>query len=456
MPLVSLGLADADAPQCSICSNAETGVARAKEFIQRQLHHLTLMSQTPPSHASMNVPKKFSKNTDIGHTRAPPTTGFSEQMLDPVLHDTSQAKFQLIRVHSSANKEDRDEEENEDDKNNEDDEDNENDGDNPNNGDKENVGPEGEMREQEICWGEVGFSREELPSCTRLPPSRCLTPEFEFTFSHDKDNTAAQTSLTNSTRRPGMESQGPSSYVQQHDTSQGLPDPMRSNKPTQCSKVQGSKKPSNGPKPTQLAWYRPCWKSFLEDVKGKCHTIHTSENPFLTLVKDLSVSVAEVLVAVLITWDKDGKKFEDGIWPEHKPDMERLKTVMSIVPVQYSLIPPPSVPAQQSAGWIKTAAVALLENSLFLCHGVDRMFNCILDGLKKNGNGKYYPKFTANEYGPIYRKMLQLLSDIMKDCYHGPVMLAQLWEWAQAGWAKLLKVDGDVGASHDHLQIFLD
>ncbi|KAG1883164.1 hypothetical protein F4604DRAFT_1921071 [Suillus subluteus] len=111
--------------------------------------------------------------------------------------------------------------------------------------------------------------------------------------------------------------------------------------------------------PLNLAWYGPCWKSFLEDAKGECRMEHALENPFPTLVNDLPASVTEVLVAVLVTWDQDGKKFEAGIWPEQKPNMAQLlyndlatwrsdlkKSAISIAPVQYSLIPPPSVPAQ--------------------------------------------------------------------------------------------------------------
>jgi hypothetical protein len=37
---------------------------------------------------------------------------------------------------------------------------------------------------------------------------------------------------------------------------------------------------------------------------------------------------------------------------------------------------------------------------------------------------------TAREYGPIYSKMVQVLDNILQDLYHGPKLLAQLWEWA--------------------------
>jgi hypothetical protein len=89
-----------------------------------------------------NISKKFLKNTNIGHTAAcsvaPPTTGFSDQMLDPVLHDTNRAKFQLTGVHSGTDGEDREDDGDDDDY----DDDNEDNGDNTNDRDEENIDPE--------------------------------------------------------------------------------------------------------------------------------------------------------------------------------------------------------------------------------------------------------------------------------------------------------------------------
>ncbi|KAG2362825.1 hypothetical protein BDR07DRAFT_1609203, partial [Suillus spraguei] len=38
--------------------------------------------------------------------------------------------------------------------------------------------------------------------------------------------------------------------------------------------------------------------------------------------------------------------------------------------------------------------------------------------------------------------MLQIIKDTLKDKYHGPRLLAQLREWAEAGWAENIKLDG--------------
>lgn len=61
-------------------------------------------------------------------------------------------------------------------------------------------------------------------------------------------------------------------------------------------------------------------------------------------------------------------------------------------------------------------------------------FHCIFQGLKQNGNGKCYSKFTSKEYESIFHSMLALLDDIMKDPYHGPKLVQQLREWAKVGW----------------------
>lgn len=53
----------------------------------------------------------------------------------------------------------------------------------------------------------------------------------------------------------------------------------------------------DGPKPTLLAWYRPHWKSFLEHTKGECCVEHTLD--------DLPGLVTEVLIAILVVWNKE-------------------------------------------------------------------------------------------------------------------------------------------------------
>ena len=73
-----------------------------------------------------------------------------------------------------------------------------------------------------------------------------------------------------------------------------------------------TKRPTDGQKPTQLAFYPARWKSFLEDAKGECRAQHAIENPFPNLVEDLTGSITESLTTVLVKWNRDGKQFESG------------------------------------------------------------------------------------------------------------------------------------------------
>ncbi|KAG0692725.1 hypothetical protein DFH29DRAFT_882122 [Suillus ampliporus] len=229
-------------------------------------------------------------------------------------------------------------------------------------------------------------------------------------------------------------------------------------------------------------------RSSSEDMKGECRVEHAIENPFPTFVDGLSGSVHEVLTASLVQWLECGQQVEGNIWPNHKPDMAKLlfedlstwhsdlkKTTISIMPSMYDLIPPSYIPPQEHATWVQEHAATLLEESLFLRNGVDSLgktrnvaypalreatisffytgsyrvarrrpnifreqlpleclalFNCVLDGLVKNGNGKSYPNFSAKEYKAIYTKMVKLLNDIKGHPYHGPKLAKQLHSWS--------------------------
>jgi hypothetical protein len=98
-----------------------------------------------------------------------------------------------------------------------------------------------------------------------------------------------------------------------------------------------------GPKTTQLSWYGPHWKSFLEYTKGECCALHAIKNPFPKFIDDLPGSVNEALMFSLVEWLEGGKQVEEGIvhsfiftsrhftqgsllgvWPDHKHDMTKL------------------------------------------------------------------------------------------------------------------------------------
>jgi hypothetical protein len=73
-----------------------------------------------------------------------------------------------------------------------------------------------------------------------------------------------------------------------------------------------AKELGDGPRATQLGWYGPQWKSFLEVTKSECHAQHTIENPFPKLAKDLTGSINKILMALLIEWLEGGQQVEEG------------------------------------------------------------------------------------------------------------------------------------------------
>ncbi|KAG1771585.1 hypothetical protein EV702DRAFT_1048936 [Suillus placidus] len=244
----------------------------------------------------------------------------------------------------------------------------------------------------------LGFSKESLPSQPRVTCH--LTPEFDFQYSRNEDDTAAQMSINKSTVansqsslpvQRNSDSQGsldpptgaqqqqcsePSDVLEHHHKKNGwprLPDPESLellHQLAECADDQQApqrnrktKQSDDGPKPTLLAWYGPRWKSFLEHTKGECRVEHTLEDPFPTFVDDLPRSVTEVLIATLVAWDKEGKHFE----------AELKKTAIGLAPLVYSLIPPASVPPQERATWVKSAVSQLLAESKFLRFGLDEL-----------------------------------------------------------------------------------
>ncbi|KAG1852364.1 hypothetical protein C8R48DRAFT_777531 [Suillus tomentosus] len=471
-----------------------------------------------------------------------PRSVFLEQNLDPALcqeDDAVRAQYRL-RLLGSEEHSDSKGSSSSDDSDNSDDEDadEEDDGKDEEEGDNNNT----VKGSQDFGWGEVGQHQKEHPGFLEdaLPSqpavARALTPEFEFQYSRDEDDVIAQTSLDKTSRNksskgppdssPGLQGQRsqhmetitskPNDVLQCHHKKNGkprLPEPESlklldqvTESSVQPSKNKKSRSSHGGPTPDQLSWYRPRWKSFLEDAKAECRAQHALENLFPTLVKNLPGTITEVLVAVLVVWDTNGKQFEagkglarakiqyDSLYDDLSTWRSDLKkTAISTVPVSYSLVPPLSVPVQECAAWIEHAAAELIKGSFFLRFGVDEQgrtrnfahpalretvisffytgpyriarrmpeifrmelplsclalvaaaFNCVLDGLAKNGHGKSYPNFSTKDYGPIYRWMLELLKCILEDAYHGPRLAAAM------------NLEGVVEARHDHLQILLD
>ncbi|KAG2056813.1 hypothetical protein BDR06DRAFT_969821 [Suillus hirtellus] len=317
---------------------------------------------------------------------------------------------------------------------------------------------EGNVEDQEVRWGAAhgrltahpGFSKEVEPSQPWV--TTALSTDFKFQHSCDEDGNMADKNLAAGTSSD--DDNIPDDVLQLHHKQNGhphLPNPVVLNLLHQAETKPPDSKPSDtnikarkvsakitgeGPKATQLEWYGPRWKRFLEEMKGECHVQHMIENPFLTFVDNLSGTIPEILTASLVQWLKSGQQVKGNIWPDYKPEMAKLlfedlstwhldlkKIAISITPSMYDLVPPSHVPPQERAMRPEVLCEQLpLECLALVC----TVFNCILNGLVKNGNGKLYLKFSAKEYKSISIKMVGLLNDIIQDPYHGPKLVEQL------------------------------
>ncbi|KAG2146608.1 uncharacterized protein EDB93DRAFT_1250891 [Suillus bovinus] len=240
--------------------------------------------------------------------------------------------------------------------------------------------------DKHIGWGAVGarhsmhpgFSGEEQPPQPQVVSA--LLPDFEFQYSHDEDDQVAKKMLAvngnssdSSSSMDNRNSPKPKDVLKLHYKKNGhprMPDPElldllqsaetntgKSKANTQVVKGTVKSKEVEGPNATQLDWYGPHWRSFLEDTKGGCHVQQALENPFPKLIDDLPVSITESLSVLLIQWLKNGRQVEADVWPAHKPDMARLlyddlatwcsdlkKIAIAITPSVYNLVPPATIP----------------------------------------------------------------------------------------------------------------
>ncbi|KAG1879923.1 hypothetical protein F4604DRAFT_1997796 [Suillus subluteus] len=261
-------------------------------------------------------------------------------------------------------------------------------------------------------WGASCGRHTSHPGFPQEPPQppqnpRPLTPEFEFEYSRDegkgnaaaalasmqpkrnvqylRDEGNATTNLTSAQPKPK-----PTDVLKQHQKKNGrhcLPDPGHLEILHQQSEinVQHEAPPSRSEvKPTQLGWYKSGWKSFLEEAKGECRTVHALDNSFPNLIKDLPGSITEVLTSLKTKWEKTRKQVESGVWPVQQSNMARLlyddlttwrselkKVVISLVLRMLDLVPPAEVPAHEHSTWVQNEALELRIDSLFLQNGYD-------------------------------------------------------------------------------------
>ncbi|KAG1788471.1 uncharacterized protein HD556DRAFT_1447868 [Suillus plorans] len=423
------------------------------------------------------MPKAPTTSTSVMHQA---DTNFDKN-LDPALWSTADVCLESRDTASESSDSETTDDGDESDDNNKD----------SSSGDDDNVGQDAHG-DQEVGWGAAygchsahpGFLKEAQSSQPLI--TTALPTDFEFQHSRDEDDNAAMKSLvadvtssTDNASTPVV----PADVLHLHHKRNGRPRPPN---PVILDFLRQAETKDLKSKPK----VKSKSKSFLEYVKGECHVQHAIENPFPKFVDNLPGSVNEALMSSLVEWLEGGSLL--GVWPDRKHDMAKLlyedlsmwrsdlkKIVTSIAPSLYDLILPSDIPPQERAAWVEEAVTMLLEDSAFLRYGVDELgktqnaahpalreaviaffytgshrvtrrrpdifqkqlpleclalVNCVLDGLKRNGNGKSIPKFTSKEYGALYESMFKLLRQLMDDPYHGPKLVRQLCSWAKAGW----------------------
>ncbi|KAG1883385.1 hypothetical protein F4604DRAFT_1920586 [Suillus subluteus] len=344
--------------------------------------------------------RKIATGPGVADLVAPPA-GFLYQNIDPALRGIHLVELRSAEadISSDAGSKD-DDDEDEGDEEDEDEEDEEED-------------EEEEISHQQIGWGgglvDVTLNIQDFLGMN--PPHNLeslvhLHQNLISSIPCDEDDVVAQTSVSRTANpfhavQPAVQqftdasltqpqpqevqvtTTQPDDVLRRHHKRNGqphLPDPETLELLHQVEKL-------DGPRPTQLAWYGPRWKCFLEDAKGECRAQHALENPFPALVADLPSS--------------DGKQFEAGehLFPltlnhlilqfrdlatikiQHGSAVVRRSCNLAIrfeeircepgAPIILTHSPRLRSPFTERAKWVEHTAAALLEGSLFLRFGLD-------------------------------------------------------------------------------------
>ncbi|KAG2738820.1 hypothetical protein P692DRAFT_20882270 [Suillus brevipes Sb2] len=210
--------------------------------------------------------RKIATGPSVADSVAPPA-GFLDQNIDPALRGIHPVELRSAEADVSSDDDNKDD---------------------------DDKGDEEEISHQQIGWGGGGGGGGGLVDVAlniQTSVSRTANPSMR---SNQRSN-SSQAPPDGSLRQPQevqVTMSQPDDILRRHHKKNGqprLPDPETlellhqvesdTDQPTQRSKPKRSRK-LDGPKPTQLAWYGPRWKCFLEDAKGECRAQHALENPF--------------------------------------------------------------------------------------------------------------------------------------------------------------------------------
>ncbi|KAG1796564.1 hypothetical protein EV424DRAFT_1546969 [Suillus variegatus] len=179
-------------------------------------------------------------------------------------------------------------------------------------GDTDNEEEEEDHVDNGVSWGAAhghmtahpGFSKEDIPSQPHV--TLAYPTNFNFQHSHNEGDNNMERLIGNNISSTDDIMNKPAEPKPEDllcHTKTKLPKSSDMKVNTESGQA---KEPGDGPKATQLGWYGPRWKNFLKDTKSECRAQHVIENPFPKLMKDLTGSVNEVLMASLVEWLEGG------------------------------------------------------------------------------------------------------------------------------------------------------
>ena len=89
-------------------------------------------------------------------------------------------------------------------------------------------------------------------------------------------------------------------------------------------------KNANSPPPTQVGFYPPKWKDFLEECKIEVRTYAAIHDPWLRRKEMLNGFILDTINMVVNKWLREERMVEQGYYPKYKSAMGEL--VRAIVP----------------------------------------------------------------------------------------------------------------------------
>jgi hypothetical protein len=110
----------------------------------------------------------------------------------------------------------------------------------------------------------------------------------------------------------------------QHDDSSSDEDKIDEIRHQRRRRYANKSKADTQPMATQLGFYPPIWRDFLDDCKIEARTYLATHNPFPPKKDATKGFIPECITLTLEIWKDGSKKLEKDFYPKHKDDMVKL------------------------------------------------------------------------------------------------------------------------------------